>query len=551
MSQYSKKKQAIAQEKSDPFLPTVKEIQEDWPCATRSAFPDRNILDEVYSYYDVRMGIDTESGSRYRWVAFPVTKKGKLSGYILNDTLSNTKYEKWRTAGDVDVSCDLVGMYNSKGERLGSRGTKKIFVAEGMYDFLSIFQTLYYLQRQPGKYTPDAVSIGLGTVNAVDHIAANQTELLRYDQFITVFDEDQCTEAQLKKGDVRGKEATEVVHRQYPQISYHCKLDIDTDPNDYVARRYGLTPKRLNTILWDVRVFKPDEIVDMASVKLRNPKDNVIEQGVIVPEFPKLSKDMEGFRDNNLILLIAPPKSGKSTVARTVQAAFIDQGLPSTAVYFEKGFDEEPVYQYIAHDQSIPYADWMFGSVQISNEKMKESRDKLKGHTLINFKGSVTIEDVLLTIRKEAISGKRLAIVDHGSWLVEGKKNMLDLISQLCQGLAEIKKQYPICILLIAHITIDKRQLDNLKRKYTTKDSNEWDLPFWHRLSAHDARGGSGWLQVCDIAIVVDKEYLPDDTMGDTQLKVTDDRLVRCTGRKDVLGLDNVTGKPYAKGRTY
>lgn len=550
MSHYNQKKQKEVQRGMSQSLPTVTEIRCDWPHATREAFPERNILSEIYRYYDIRMGI-CEKTSKYRYLAFPATTNGKLTGWIRYDREQESDSGKWLMVGKANESCDMVGLFNANGQRLGSGYHKKIYVAEGMFDYLSIAQVLWYMQKEPGKYKPDACTIISGTPRAAAHIANNHKELLKYETFITVFDSDERKPGE-KNTVIRGREATEEVHKMYPSTSFVCQLADGSDPNDYVARRDGLTPKELHNILWSPIQFQSDTVRDMSTFEIENPADKPIKDGVMVPEFPKLCKDMRGFRPNSLVLLIAPPKAGKSTKARAVQSAFIDQGKKTAGIYFEKLSDTEPVEQYICHDNKVPYHKWKYGEVTLTKDQIEKSKQKLSGSNLIDFKDSkVSIQEILQTARKEAINGTELLILDHGSYVVEGKKNWLELISELCTGLADIKKQYPICILLIAHITIDKDLISRLKAKNTSKGADEWDTPFWLRVNAFDARGGSGWLQLCDTAICVDKEYIPDDTMGRTQLKITDDRLLPCTGRKDTLTLDSETGRLKPEGREY
>ena len=549
MSQFNKKKFDTSNKQEKDYLPKVEDVL-CWPIATKEAIPHRNILDDTYEYFRVWLGY-CEHSAKAKWVGFPVTKKGKLTGYILNNILATTEDEKWRAIGTVNTNCDLMGAYNDAGHRLGSSFKKKIYVAKGMYDYLSIYQTQYWLQKEPGKFTPSVVSITLGCPQAEEQMCNNHEYLMEYEQMITVFDGDENTEVQNKKGDVRGKEATEAVHMSYPKASWYVELAKDCDPNDYVARRNGLDPHMLNGLLWEPKLFNSANMSDAGEFDQSTLFDEEVPEGVYVPELPMLSKSIRNFRPNQLIVLLAPPKTGKTLITTHIHGAFIQAGLPTAGAYFE-ATKREMQQRFVCFFAQKDYEQVLFGEAKLSNEDIEEGKRLLKGHSLISLsKGRIKVTEMISMIRKEAINGKRLFVLDHASFIVEGANNERFLIGELMTELSYIKKEYPICIIVVAHITFDKKKLDYLISKHTDKDSKEWNESFWFRINAQDARGGSGFAQLVDMAICVDKEYVPGDVQGATQVKVAEARLVKDKGRKDILTLDLHTGRLKPKGREF
>lgn len=542
MSQHTKKQRD--RNSNTSFLPTMCAVS-SWEIA--EGIPERNILQAVCEHYDIREGVNQTTGIK-EWYAFPQTTKGKLTGWVLYRINWKHKDKKWFVVGDVSVNCDLTGTYNSEGKRLIGSGGNRLYVTEGMFDYLSVYQVEYYLQkdkqgnRVEGLYQPNVVSITLGTPNAEEQIVNNHETISKFKQFVTVFDADSNTDAQNKRGDIRGKEATEKVHTSYPEVSYVVELAKDTDPNDYLrkdSKHYN--PAELKKLLAFPTEFKTGYLLSVKDFDRSIFKVNLT-HGVDVPEFPQLSKDMRGFREHQLIVIAAPPKSGKTTAVMHIQKAFIDQGLPTSGAYFEGSTDESFVRLACLHSKK-DYEHTMFSGEALTDDEIDNSIEWLKDTTLFNIASKdVTTETIVPIIRKEAINGKKLFVFDHASYLVEGEAQERKFIRDLMTELANIKKQYPICILLVCHITHNKQQEATLKRMHTSEGSKEWDEPFWYRINSHDARGGSAYAQWADSFICIDKEYIPDERQGRTQLKIAEARLVKRKGRKDILTLDNRTG---------
>lgn len=537
MSQYNYKEWKQNMKKAAKTLPKLSEVK-DWPIA--QGIKERNILPEVCQHYGVREGFDEETGEK-KYYAFPVTRKGKLTGFILYFIQWENKNKKWFSVGDVDTSCDLTGAYDAEGRRLGSN-RHRLYVAEGMFDYLSLYQTLYYLQKKKGEFKPNVVSLTLGTVNAEEQICNNHEYCLEYKQFVTCFDGDENPPASKKKTDIRGKEATQLVHDSYPERSYYIPLAKDADPNMYVKREEGLDPKDLYMLAVKPKEYRSEFMVEAKDFDL-SLFDQVLDEGVSVPELPQLSRDMRGFRPHQLIALAAPPKSGKTLLAMHIHKAFLDADMKTSGAYLE-GTTEEAVMRLCALDMGVDYEALVFGEVKPSEEIKKKALGKVRKARIFNISGKkITIDDALRIINKEAIAGQELFIWDHASYLIEGKAQERELISDFMMGLAAIKKKYPICIIVVCHITHDKIKENYLKKKHTSKDSKDWDKPFWYRISSQDARGGSGFAQLADCFLAVDKEYLPNENQGRTQVKIAEARLVKRKGRKDILTLDPSTGR--------
>jgi len=96
--------------------------------------------------------------------------------------------------------------------------------------------------QKEGMPIPAFTSIGFGTANAVQHISAriNQEFLSPFETTVIAFDNDCATEAQQRKGVVKGQEALKAVADYLGETNIKvCALPPQYDPNDMLKEGRG------------------------------------------------------------------------------------------------------------------------------------------------------------------------------------------------------------------------------------------------------------------------------------------------------------------------
>lgn len=261
--------------------------------------PERGLVQETCEHFGIRSEYSEVEGvvvAHY----FPVTKKGKLSGFLKRDLTKPKKYA-FATVGDVDIDCDLVGQDKCS-------PSKKVFIAEGQYDYLSIWQALRFSEWNSSRaspYIPNVVTIGLGTKNAAAHVSTNMEFLQQYQEVITVFDNDEASPEEAKKGIVKGQDAVLEVGLLLPIKNVILELN---DPNDYIQE--GRQEDLNKTCLFNACDYQVESVETGGG-----DVDTLLEpiaKGIYIDAFPVLMRKLRGLRPGEFTLVLAPPKTGKA-----------------------------------------------------------------------------------------------------------------------------------------------------------------------------------------------------------------------------------------------
>jgi replicative DNA helicase len=261
----------------------------------------RGIHKTTLKHFGVRAEFDQTTG---RVIAhlFPITRKGEIVGFIRRD-LRKKKKDAFSVIGEGSPSdCDLLGQH------VAPKSAKKIWVVEGIYDYLSAWQALYESEYNKGRETPiipAVVSIGFGTANAREHIATNKDFLAGYGEVIICFDNDEATPEEAAKGIVKGKDATRQVALVLKDIKT-VELDLN-DPNEYLKE--GRQKDLQKLLMFEAKEYKPEFIVSggVGLERLLRP----LEKGIFIPTFPETSRLLQGFRPMEMTVVLAPSNVGK------------------------------------------------------------------------------------------------------------------------------------------------------------------------------------------------------------------------------------------------
>lgn len=285
---------------------TVEEIK-DYPSYSN---PERGVRDEIYKSLGYKMKLSEKDGKTREAAYYPVLKKGKLVGWKKRD-FTKSKKDCFSIIGEVDRTCDLIGAWRLK-------PGKRIIIVEGEEDLAAALQAVKdSIDSNPqwkGKIHPNVVSVTGGAPFAAENLAHNREVLKKYNQVVTVFDNDRATRDEYEKGVRRGYEATCESHLLLGfEKCLYVPMDLK-DPSEYLQAR---KQKELAELLaWGAKPFTPITMEEGDGVSL----DELLtanERGAPIPCIPNTSDIIHGMRFHEGTLVLAPAKCfGKGTHIR-------------------------------------------------------------------------------------------------------------------------------------------------------------------------------------------------------------------------------------------
>lgn len=212
------------------------------------AIPTRGISQRIAAALGIRTRFD-EFGDTVAYY-FPYYKltdgAPKLVGFKRKSAANAGAKSTYTSIGDIDVNCLLFGAVlrnatTGKVHLAAAKGKAKIIITEGEFDCAACMEAQLANQKE-GTPIPVFTSIGFGTANAVQHISAriNQEFLSPFETTVIAFDNDCATEAQLRKGVVKGQEALKAVADYLGETNIKvCALPPQYDPNDMLKEGRG------------------------------------------------------------------------------------------------------------------------------------------------------------------------------------------------------------------------------------------------------------------------------------------------------------------------
>lgn len=199
---------------------TVEDVLK-YPCM---AIEERSITQKTAEKFGVRTALSEVDGKTPIAHYFPYYTDGKLTGFKKRD-LTKPKQQSghFDIIGYQSIKCDLFGSHVTN-----KTGAKKLWVCEGEYDQLIVWQTL---KNKYPQANPSVVSITNGTASAVQNIGQkhNLKFIKKFGECILAFDNDSATPEEKAKGIVKGNEATSNVYGLLPDIKV-VSLPDDKDP---------------------------------------------------------------------------------------------------------------------------------------------------------------------------------------------------------------------------------------------------------------------------------------------------------------------------------
>lgn len=499
------------------------------------ALPDRGITKETCEHFGVRVALDKDK--KIEAIYFPYKKKNKVTGYKKRDlTLPKEHKYHFTSVGSVGVNCELFG------QNEGPNGGKKVFITEGEYDALASYQILK--EKYPNG-EPKVMSIGLGTTNAAQHIGNNLSALEGFHETILAFDMDEATEEESKRKPPvkRGKEATEDVAQLIPNVKV-AQLPAN-DPNQCLME--GLEDKLYWALVAQAKSFVPEEILRGCDVTLEDVL-KPLKEGVYIDCFPKLMRKLHGLRRPEMTIVLAPTKSGKTTIVKEIGYGLVKSGGFVGHLFLEEPV-EKTIQSYIALDNNKLLPEFRENTSIIPRAAAEKSYKELidNGRTLYIKANKISPKSVLTTLRYMATMGAEYIILDHLSYVLSGDANHDErkAIDLLLTELASFKKEANIHLIVVAHI----------KRKdFHPKKNRDGDIiyPYWIPVHKEDGRGSGAFEQLCDNLVVIEPEVINEGgERGRIRLKVGANREWDDTGIADITIMDRKIGRMVPAASNY
>lgn len=499
--------------------------------------PERGIGLETCEHFGIRSEFSEVEGTVIAHY-FPVTKNGDVVGFLKRD-LTRPKKQAFSTVGEVSVDCDLVGQ-----DKCGA--SKRLFIAEGQYDYLSVWQALYfskYNQSQDTPYFPSVVSIGLGTVNAAEHILNNIEFVQKYDETTLVFDNDEATPEERQKGIVKGQDA--VLEVALLTDVKNVVLGMN-DPNEYI--KANRAQELNNIVLFEAKEYQVDSVEGGAGEidELLAP----VPKGVQIPGLPIFMQKMRGLRPRELTIILAPPKTGKTTLCKLINYHLLRQGIRTLGVYLEEDIVKTR-QSFIAMDNEVHLPLFRENPGRVHRDEVQRTMDTILDPSIARFtvdkKGHIGPERLMQILEWEVAKGAKFVILDHLSFVFSGStgSNERKEIDNLLTNMAAFIKKTGVHIIAVAHITRDKN------RGKPKNSDGSIKYPYWYEIEPDDGRGSGAFEQVTHNLIGLDKEVKEDKTRGYTRISVLYAREWDVTGISDILTIDKHTGRMMAVQEEY
>lgn len=506
-----------------------------WAIDGSNGTMDRGITKETCEHFGIRT-FYSEVNQRVEAHYFPVTKKGKLSGFIKVSPNLSKKNGRFQTVGDVSVDCDLLGQSQSK------QG-KKLFIVEGVWDLATAWQALKeaYKDKTGKDISPCVVTFPLGigdptkgVTNSRQSISRNSLYVSRFSEVITCFDNDNPDNLEdVDNIGQLGVKDCAIVLKNFKNVVLPAN-----DCNElYLDKGAEALYKEL---MFNAKPFELASISTKPSSKERLLTP--LKKGVEIPFLPKLNRLMQGIREKELTILLAPPKCGKTTLLKAINYELIKAGEPTLGCYLEEGI--EKTEQSIIALHAGVHLPAFRQNPSIADDTLVDEAIALMDSDVCMFfddvEGKMKPSEVMPTFEWAVSKGAKYILFDHLSFVFSGDAgsgNERKDIDLLLTEMAAFVKKTGVHIIAVAHITIDKN------RPKPKNQDGSIKYPYWYEVEEHDGRGSSAFAQVCWNMWAIDKEITEGLGRGKTRLKVLYNREWDNTGVADLLTVNPLTGR--------
>lgn len=425
----SRKSHGKTEEESDEMYNALP--IEDYNTCPVLSIEHRGITLQSAERYQVSSLLDASNGTNVTANLFPLSKHGNVTGYKKRDVAE----KKFSCIGD----CKDTELF---GQSVVPPNGKRIFITEGEYDTLALYQILKE-SSSIHDWEPPVVSLSKGSSSAAKEITAAYEYLDTFDQIIFVFDQDEA-----------GKKATDEACMVLPHKSYVCKYSLN-DPNEML--KHGLNSEMTWACMKHYTKYQPDNIIDGADTweaykSTRNAK--------CIPfpaEWKELNEKTYGVREDvgEVWTITSGSGSGKTQVLREIKYHFFNTTNYKIAdIALEEGVGDTVTGVMSVHlNKRLQLPD-----VVIPEEKEKEAHSYLFGTHRWSFYdhfGGMDDSNLFNKIRYFAATGHKFIFLDHLSIIVSeyaAEGNERERIDTIMTKIAKLAKELKLCIFLVVHL---------------------------------------------------------------------------------------------------
>ncbi len=364
----------------------------------------RGLLEPACKHFDVRMTLSETDGKTVTSTNFPVYSNGRLIGF--KTRFPNKRFSKVGITKGGDFF----------GSKQCSKNGNKIFICEGEYDAIALYQTIYTNSKPEWRGQIAVVSLCYGAASAGKEMIRNAELLRGFKEVVLVFDQDEKGKEAVEKAiKVLGVERTKVVSLT------------EKDANAMV--QCGKQRELYFACITEKSIPRPEKIISGNEILLEDMMQPLTEGiGTI---YPKLSEMMGGFRygkgGGELTVFCAGSGMGKTTTAREIMYDFNKHHkLRLGHIFLEEQFVKTS-QSYIAIDNGVPLAKLRVNPKCISEHKFEESRKELIANDrtfYLKHFGSLASENLIDYMKYMGIHEEcNFILLDHISMVISGQEN--------------------------------------------------------------------------------------------------------------------------------
>lgn len=527
--------------KKDPYVPkeTLKEVSE-YPFKD---IESRGIRKETCERFGVRVGVSEEDGKTIEAVYFPsYNQKGKVIGYKKQDlTKDKSEDYHWSTVGSVTISSKLFGQEVAEAVQR-KRGT--LVYTEGEWDCMSCHQAMVD-QVKGTKYAgmePFVVSVPLGTANAVEATLHNNEFIQSFDNLCIFFDDDYCTPAEKQKGIMRGHEAREAVASAL--VGSQLSLFTVTTGGSYKDAsdmlQDGESDALAKLVQFGKRAYSAEKITRASDISF----EELIaqgEEGIMIPEFPKLMQKIRGLRKRELVLVTAPSGVGKSTLTSIFASGIMEAGERIGMIYLEER-NVETLQRMVAAKLKVNYNKFKNNPLAFaSREDIQAAYDSIVDNDkliMLGHFGSLPITELMSKIKHMVFVEKvGYILLDHLSVVISGSdvENERKELDMVMTELAAFCAANDVGIIAVSHINRSNAQ------EFLPPKGKDADKPFWVRVTKESLRGSAALEQLSWVILGLEPQIMPDRSRGNVRITVLKNRPWSYLGVADEFTVDEDT----------
>ena len=483
---------------------TVEEVSQFKTSGSRK----RRIRKESMEEYGIKMEFN-EDGSVYAHY-YPVTKKGKLTGYKPRILPKNFKVSQ---VGDTkSKDADLFGQHLFESGKV-QVSNKFLLACEGELDAVALYQVMK--DKGNPNFRNAVVSINSGSGSAVKSIQQNWQWVNKFEQVVLFFDQDEP-----------GKKAALEVAKKLPLGK--CKIAKFSEKDVCDMLKEGKEDELYNAF-WKSETYSPDGV--LAGSGLWNLVTTPLSETDAHYPWNGLDTMLHGIRTGEMVTLTAGSGVAKSTFARLVAHNLQKTTDENIGMIFLEESVKKTAMQIMSVEAGKQFH---LPETEYDEDDMRDAFDKTLGtgrYFMFDDFASQdfdAITDSIIYMARAA--GCKYIFLDHISMLVSGGDNGDErkALDAICTKLRALVQQLDITLFAVTH----------LKRPQGTPHEEGGQT------SLAQLRGSAGIAQLSDIVIGFERNSQAEDEKekNTTHVRILKNRFSGECGMACSLLYDKNTG---------